>query len=442
MTLLMSDQLIRKLLSPFIPEHATKRHLSVINVGDAKFFRLGNHHHQIPPKSTRSFENEKGFKRPQYSLSIAHTLCIASKLAYEDVDVVKYELEQAGYLNSFKPIGYKNVCAYVIEKENDVFLVFRGTNPLNIQNYVTNLDAGLTDISSPTQGWMGKVHKGFWDAMGSTSAQAEQRIDEPTLSLQLSHTSLSQTIAAAVKAILQIIKMVSVNVFQNVTDPIDAGWVTTSEVRYHSLYSQAENWILKVMQENEKKRLYITGHSLGGALATVFLAKMIQSSSPLVGCFEGLYTFGQPNIGDENFGKAFSPEIACKIFNHTYNNDVVPRIPYWYSPPPGTLVFIDASYKITLYPPDPKTGQPVPVRPISYLHPSGLLNKSVIGRLRQEASVRILFRLLLPFFINDHFPSDYSDALLSGDVEWIVVGEEEGGNEERDENMKRYSLHQ
>ncbi|KAG1223287.1 hypothetical protein G6F68_020386 [Rhizopus microsporus] len=62
--------------------------------------------------------------------------------------------------------------------------------------------------------------------------------------------------------------MVSVNVFQNVTDPIDAGWVTTSEVRYHSLYSQAENWILKVMQENEKKRLYITGHSLGGALAT------------------------------------------------------------------------------------------------------------------------------------------------------------------------------
>ena len=125
MTLLMSDQLIRKLLSPFIPEHATKRHLckrtermyfslsllklfiAVINVGDAKFFRLGNHHHQTPPKSTRSFENEKGFKRPQYSLSIAHTLCIASKLAYEDVDVVKYELEQAGYLNSFKPIGYK-----------------------------------------------------------------------------------------------------------------------------------------------------------------------------------------------------------------------------------------------------------------------------------------------------------------------------------------------
>lgn len=40
---------------------------------------------------------------------MAHTLCVASKLAYEDVDVVKHELEQAGFdiVSSFKPIGYK-----------------------------------------------------------------------------------------------------------------------------------------------------------------------------------------------------------------------------------------------------------------------------------------------------------------------------------------------
>lgn len=184
---------------------------------------------------------------------------------------------------------------------------------------------------------------------------------------------------------------------------------------------------------------------------------MIQSKSPLIPYFAGLYTYGQPNIGDEAFGRSFGPEITCKIFNHTFNNgkfpslkndlahscfysDVVPRIPYWYSPPPGTLVFIDAAYKITIYPPDPKTNQSVPVRPISYLHLSGILNRHVIGRLKQETSVRILFRLLLPFFINDHFPSDYSDALLSGDVEWIVVGENEGGNEEKDEKMRRYHV--
>ncbi|ORE20645.1 alpha/beta-hydrolase [Rhizopus microsporus] len=430
--LLMSDQLIRKLLNPFIPQHATKKHLSVINVGDAKFFRLGNHHRHDPPKSSKSFETEKGFKRPEYSLSMAHTLCVASKLAYEDVDVVKHELEQAGFdiVSSFKPIGYKNVCAYVVEKEGDILLVFRGTNPLNIQNYVTNIDAGLTEIFSADTP-MGKVHKGFWDAMGATTTTHVQE-EETRIHLELSHTSLLQSIASAVKATLQIMRMVSFNIFQNVVDPIDASWVSTSEVRYHSLYSQAETWIMRVMQERSetRKRLFITGHSLGGALATVFLAKMIQSKSPLIPYFAGLYTYGQPNIGDEAFGRSFGPEI-------TY---VVPRIPYWYSPPPGTLVFIDAAYKITIYPPDPNTNQPVPVRPISYLHLSGILNRHVIGRLKQETSVRILFRLLLPFFINDHFPSDYSDALLSGDVEWIVVGENEGGNEEKDEKMRRYHV--
>lgn len=110
------------------------------------------------------------------------------------------------------------------------------------------------------------------------------------------------------------------------------------------------------------------------------------------------------------------------------------------------MVFIDSSYKISIYPPNPKTHEPIPVRPISFIHLSGLLSKPVIRRLKSETTTRILFRVLLPFFISDHFPSDYSDALLKGDVEWIIVGEKEGGHgkeEEGDyagEKSKRYSL--
>lgn len=129
--------------------------------------------------------------------------------------------------------------------------------------------------------------------------------------------------------------------------------------------------------------------------------------------------------------------------------DIVPRIPFWYSPPPGTLVFINSSYKISIYPPNQRTQDPIPVRSISFLHLSGLLNKSVIRRLRSESSIRILFRILFPFFINDHFCSDYSDALLTGDVEWVILDEKEGGNKNEDDDgssgdttkrSKRYSL--
>jgi len=42
--------------------------------------------------------------------------------------------------------------------------------------------------------------------------------------------------------------------------------------------------------KRKKLRFYICGHSLGGGLATIFLAKMVQCSSPLLDIFSGLYT--------------------------------------------------------------------------------------------------------------------------------------------------------
>lgn len=48
-------------------------------------------------------------KRPKYSVSLAYTLSVASKLVYEDVDVIKYELKKAGFdvEKTFRPIAYK-----------------------------------------------------------------------------------------------------------------------------------------------------------------------------------------------------------------------------------------------------------------------------------------------------------------------------------------------
>jgi hypothetical protein len=47
---------------------------------------------------------------------------------------------------------------------------------------------------------------------------------------------------------------------------------------------------------------------------------MIQNKSRLLDNFAGLYTYGEPNIGDKNFSKSFPSDITCRIFNHTYNN--------------------------------------------------------------------------------------------------------------------------
>lgn len=121
------------------------------------------------------------------------------------------------------------------------------------------------------------------------------------------------------------------------------------------------------------------------------------------------------------------------------NNKDLTTVLTFISTPPGTLVFIDSAYNITLYPPNPYTNEPVPVRPISFLHLSGLLNRHVIKRIVRENQIRVLFRILFPFFLNDHFPSDYCDSLRRGKLHWIIMGAGglEGGHEDQDMYTKK-----
>lgn len=64
-------------------------------------------------------------------------------------------------------------------------------------------------------------------------------------------------------------------------------------------------------------RLYVTGHSLGGALAMIATRDL--AADHLAAC----YTFGSPKVGNEEFGHAIKPPIY-RVVNAA---DVVARIP-------------------------------------------------------------------------------------------------------------------
>ncbi|KAL0090484.1 Alpha/Beta hydrolase protein [Phycomyces blakesleeanus] len=509
--LLMSDQLIRVLVGRFVGQHPTKRNLTLINAMHP-YFSLFDHH--IP--QTKTLQSSDLFnirkrmadqtdeeartltnmlKRPRYSLPLAYTLSVASKLVYEDIEVIKYELEKDGFEveRTFRPIAYRNICAFIVEKDNDIVLVFRGTNPLNIQNYLTNINITLGEVEA-SWGPMGKVHKGYWNAMGdpapssssssSSSSRSSQDCDplSARIQIELVNTSIYQTIVSTAKAAVKVTKFFILNLFHHVAEPIDSTWLGhEADIRSHSMYAQAERYIMELIEPSlaipggngdaqvpesanghtliksetdqarpsnlqPKKRLFITGHSLGGALATIFLAKMLQSKSPLLEHFSGMYTYGQPKIGDAKFSRIFSTQLTNKIFHHAYNNDIVTRTPSWfhYDTPPGTLVFIDSAYNITLYPPNPYTNEPVPVRPISFVHLSGILNHYVIKRLSGETWIRIIFRFAFPFCLNDHFPSEYCEGLRHGTVNWVIMaaGGIQGGyrDDKRTVNRPRKSF--
>ncbi|WP_437782938.1 lipase family protein [Sorangium sp. So ce1097] len=80
---------------------------------------------------------------------------------------------------------------------------------------------------------------------------------------------------------------------------------------------------------NVLEALYVTGHSLGGALA-VIAAALLHTSPALDGIRErlsGVYTFGQPMVGYHDFADRFRKEFGSKLFRHVYQNDIVPRLP-------------------------------------------------------------------------------------------------------------------
>jgi triacylglycerol lipase len=72
------------------------------------------------------------------------------------------------------------------------------------------------------------------------------------------------------------------------------------------------------------RSLWVTGHSLGGALATLAVAKLRQERGHPV---NGLYTFGQPRVGDEEFSSHFNQDFGPYTYRFINNNDVVPRVP-------------------------------------------------------------------------------------------------------------------
>lgn len=66
-----------------------------------------------------------------------------------------------------------------------------------------------------------------------------------------------------------------------------------------------------------KKQVYITGHSLGGGMATLFSTLCRPQSPPKV------YTYGSPRAGDRTYSAAY-PHLHTRVQN---NNDMVTTVP-------------------------------------------------------------------------------------------------------------------
>ncbi|XP_078157464.1 triacylglycerol lipase OBL1-like [Carex rostrata] len=213
---------------------------------------------------------------------------MAAKYAYENEESIKYtvrnhwKMEFLEYYNCWNEFeGDFTTQAFLFcDKPVDAELVvvaFCGTKPFNALQWCTDFDFSWYEIPG-----IGKIHGGFLKALGM-----QMNMGWPT------------------------------NIQQQEGKPI-AYYVIRDKLR-------------QVLEKNKNAKFLVTGHSLGGALAILFPSILaVNEEVDLLKRLEGVYTFGQPRVGDNEFGAFVKHALHTErtYFRYVYSNDIVPRVPY------------------------------------------------------------------------------------------------------------------
>ena len=84
--------------------------------------------------------------------------------------------------------------------------------------------------------------------------------------------------------------------------------------------------LLVLFEQHAPAQVYVTGHSLGGALAHLFAFDL--SFGPQASAFAGLCTFASPRVGTQGWRDAYEARIADARSTRVYNqHDLVPDLP-------------------------------------------------------------------------------------------------------------------
>jgi hypothetical protein len=119
------------------------------------------------------------------------------------------------------------------------------------------------------------------------------------------------------------------------TDPVVlANWITDFDIRRgktgsaegfnvaaSAVWPRLKPLIAKAAAANG--RIFVTGHSLGGALAALIALKI---NSETVGDVQAVYTFGMPRPGDRTLADAYNRRLGQRTYRLVHGKDLVPTV--------------------------------------------------------------------------------------------------------------------
>jgi hypothetical protein len=222
----------------------------------------------------------------QPSDATAHALAVAAGYAYAEPDVVTLMLARMGLADNHcrtatmlvDPMFIRST-AHVVQSADGriVIVAYRGTEPMSLINWLTDADVYPEKVRFDLPGGNSPVdiHAGFYRNVRATRFEVLSMLER---------------------------------------------------ARRGSSVLPGDDTSLAPMEA-----LYLTGHSLGGAMASL-LAVMLQTDphfAAIAAAMRCVCTFGQPMVGSPGLAEACQghPFLGSRLVRYVYRKDVVPHLP-------------------------------------------------------------------------------------------------------------------
>jgi hypothetical protein len=240
--------------------------------------------------------------------AIAQVLATCAGYAYSDVGTVSMMMTRIGLENSLcREITRSvdamliNSTAHLVQSRDGrvVIVAFRGTPPLDLISWFLDADTYPETMASGADSHGGdsrpyEVHAGFYRNV---------RVTRHEIIHALQQALRGESIVAAS----------SDGSFRH---------VSTADTEQDT------------GQRAPLEALYITGHSLGGAMAMILASMLVMSDNPeyqaIAAKLKAVYTFGQPMVGSPDFAEAAADQFRdadIPAVRYVFKKDPVPLLP-------------------------------------------------------------------------------------------------------------------
>jgi len=209
----------------------------------------------------------------EYDPELAYVLAVVAGWSYSDAQTLANKLKYYALPDvSVEAIAVTNPAMLIVASAFFVrsscgrlgILAFRGTEPANVISWLTD-----TDVEQRPFG-KGAVHQGFYANLEAVWEEIGAQLERATT--LSTHPRANRRVRAPLR------------------------------------------------------RLFVTGHSLGGAMAVLTAARLARDDN-FRDLVHGVYTFGQPAVGNRAFADECDGQFGKRLYRHLYAHDVVPHLP-------------------------------------------------------------------------------------------------------------------